>query len=72
MARAREIAAAIAARAPIAAETAKLNLRAAFSMPLDKAIEYERDLQTVCFATEDAMEGRQAFKEKRAPVFKRR
>jgi enoyl-CoA hydratase/carnithine racemase len=72
MARAREIAAAIAARAPIAAETAKLNLRAAFSMPLDKAIEYERDLQTVCFATEDAMEGRQAFKEKRTPVFKRR
>jgi enoyl-CoA hydratase len=71
-ARAREIAAAIAARAPIAAETAKLNLRAAFSMPLDKAIEYERDLQTVCFATEDAMEGRQAFKEKRAPLFKRR
>ncbi len=72
MDRAREIAAAIAARAPIAAETAKLNLRAAFSMPLDKAIEYERDLQTVCFATEDAMEGRQAFKEKRVPVFKRR
>ncbi|MGH6941535.1 enoyl-CoA hydratase/isomerase family protein [Hypericibacter sp.] len=72
MDRAREIAGAIAARAPIAAETAKLNLRAAFSMPLDKAIEYERDLQTVCFATEDAMEGRQAFKEKRAPVFKRR
>ncbi|QEX16570.1 enoyl-CoA hydratase [Hypericibacter terrae] len=72
MARAREIAAAIAARAPIAAETAKLNLRAAFSMPLDKAIEYERDLQTVCFATEDATEGRQAFKEKRVPVFRRR
>jgi enoyl-CoA hydratase len=72
MDRVREIASAIAARAPIAAETAKLNLRAAFSMPLDKAIEYERDLQTVCFATEDAMEGRQAFKEKRAPVFKRR
>jgi enoyl-CoA hydratase len=72
MVRAREIAAAIAARAPIAAETAKLNLRAAFSMPLDKAIEYERDLQTVCFATEDATEGRQAFKEKRVPVFRRR
>ncbi|MGH6883376.1 MAG: enoyl-CoA hydratase/isomerase family protein, partial [Hypericibacter sp.] len=32
MDRAREIAGAIAARAPIAAETAKLNLRAAFSM----------------------------------------
>ncbi|WP_213979864.1 enoyl-CoA hydratase/isomerase family protein [Sphingomonas sp. dw_22] len=70
--RARALAETIASRAPIAAETAKLNLRAAFSMPLDKAMQYERDLQTICFATEDALEGRAAFKEKRAPVFKRR
>jgi enoyl-CoA hydratase/carnithine racemase len=72
MDRAREIAETIAARAPIAAETAKLNLRAAFSMPLDKAMQYERDLQTICFATEDAREGRAAFKGKRAPSFRRR
>jgi enoyl-CoA hydratase len=70
--RARTLAETIASRAPIAAETAKLNLRAAFSMPLDKAMQYERDLQTICFATEDAQEGRAAFKEKRAPLFKRR
>lgn len=70
--RAREIATTIASRAPIAAETAKLNLKAAFAMPLENAIQYERDLQTVCFATEDAAEGRQAFKEKRPPVFRRR
>lgn len=70
--RAREIASTIASRAPIAAETAKLNLKAAFAMPLEKAIEYERDLQTICFATEDAREGRAAFKEKRAPAFRRR
>ncbi|WP_435657216.1 enoyl-CoA hydratase/isomerase family protein [Brucella pituitosa] len=70
--RAREIADVIASRAPIAAETAKLNLKAAVSMPLEKAIEYERDLQTICFATADAQEGRAAFKKKRAPVFKRR
>ena len=70
--RARAIAATIASRAPIAAETAKLNLRAAFTMPLEQAIEYERDLQTICFATADAAEGRAAFKEKRAPVFRRR
>lgn len=69
--RARTLAGTIAARAPIAAETAKLNLRAAVSMPLDKAMEYERDLQTICFATADAAEGRAAFKEKRAPVFRR-
>lgn len=70
--RAKELAATIASRAPIAAETAKLNLKAAFTMPLEKAIEYERDLQTICFATEDAREGRAAFKEKRAPTFRRR
>src|SRR5690606_34508749 len=54
LSRAHELAAIIASRAPIAAETAKLNLRAAHTMPLEKAIEYERDLQTICFATADA------------------
>lgn len=70
--RARELARTIAARAPIAAETAKLNLRASHTMPLEKAIEYERDLQTICFATQDAQEGRNAFAEKRPPVFQRK
>lgn len=70
--RALEIADTIARRAPIAAETGKLNLRAAHSMPYEKAIEYERDLQAICFATEDAREGRAAFAEKRDPVFRRR
>lgn len=69
---ARTIAESIAARAPIAAETAKLNLRAAWEMSIADAIAYERDLQTICFATEDAGEGRAAFKEKRSPVFRRR
>lgn len=72
MDRAREIAETIASRAPIAAETAKRNLKAAFSMPLDEAMAYERDLQTICFATEDAREGRAAFQEKRPPIFRRR
>ncbi|WP_336969220.1 enoyl-CoA hydratase/isomerase family protein [Sphingobium aromaticiconvertens] len=72
MPRAVTIAATIAQRAPIAAETAKLNLRAAHQMPFDKAIEYERDLQAICFATADAAEGRAAFAEKRAPKFQRR
>ncbi|MBV7486396.1 enoyl-CoA hydratase/isomerase family protein [Bordetella sp. BOR01] len=70
--RALELAGIVASRAPIAAQTARANLRAAVSMPLEKAVEYERDLQTICFATEDAREGRQAFKEKRAPVFRGR
>jgi enoyl-CoA hydratase/carnithine racemase len=70
--RARQIAHTIASRAPIAAETAKLNLKAVYAMPPEKAIEYERDLQTICFATDDAREGRAAFKEKRQPIFRRR
>ncbi|MDR3473973.1 MAG: enoyl-CoA hydratase-related protein [Devosia sp.] len=69
---AKSLAATIASRAPIAAETAKLNLRAAWQMSIADAIAYERDLQTICFATEDAGEGRAAFKEKRSPVFRRR
>ncbi|MDP0928030.1 enoyl-CoA hydratase/isomerase family protein [Paracoccus onubensis] len=72
LSRAHELASIIASRAPIAAETAKLNLRAAHTMPLEKAIEYERDLQTICFATADAQEGRRAFAEKRVPVFQRK
>lgn len=72
MQRARSIATAIAARAPIAAEHAKLNLDACGNMPADQAIRYELDLQTVAFSTEDAREGRAAFAEKRQPVFRRR
>jgi enoyl-CoA hydratase/carnithine racemase len=68
--RAREIASTIVQRPPIAAQTAKQNLRAAYSMNREDAIQYERDLQTICFATEDATEGRQAFKEKRRPDFR--
>jgi enoyl-CoA hydratase/carnithine racemase len=70
--RAQEIAATIALRPPIAVETAKANLRAAYTVPFEMAIQYERDLQTVCFATEDAAEGRAAFKARRAPHFKGR
>jgi enoyl-CoA hydratase/carnithine racemase len=69
-ARARQLASVIASRAPVAAETAKLNLRAAYEMPLTRAIDYERHLQTICFATADAAEGRAAFTERRDPAFR--
>jgi enoyl-CoA hydratase/carnithine racemase len=67
--RAGELAATIASRPPIAAETAKANLRAALNLPLDEAIAYEREMQTITFATEDAAEGRAAFAERRPGVF---
>jgi enoyl-CoA hydratase len=72
VARAKELAATIASRAPVAVETAKLNLSAAAWMPAENAISYERDLQTICFATEDAAEGRRAFAEKRSPDFRKK
>jgi enoyl-CoA hydratase/carnithine racemase len=52
--------------------TGKLNLRAAHSMTLENSIQYERDLQTVTFATADAQEGIASFKEKRPPNFEGR
>ncbi|UPL14579.1 enoyl-CoA hydratase/isomerase family protein [Microbacterium galbinum] len=72
LSRAQELAATIASRPPIAAETAKANLRAAFNLPQDQAIAYEREMQGITFATADAAEGRAAFAEKRPGVFHRR
>lgn len=69
LARAQQLAATIASRPPIAAETAKANLHAAFNLPQDQAIAYEREMQGIAFATEDAAEGRAAFAEKRPGVF---
>lgn len=71
-ARAQQLAATIAAHPPIAAETAKANLRAAGNLPQDQAIAYEREMQGITFATEDAAEGRAAFAEKRPGVFRGR
>jgi len=70
--RAQELASVIASRAPIAAEAAKSTLRAAFSMSREDAINYERELQVIALGTEDAAEGRKAFKEKRSPEFKKK
>jgi len=63
------LAATIASRPPIAAATAKANLRAARSMNLESAIQYEREMQAVCMGTQDAQEGRAAFIAKRPPQF---
>ena len=67
--RAQQLAGTIAARPPIAAETAKANLRASANLPLDQAIRYEREMQAITFATEDAAEGRAAFAARRDATF---
>lgn len=72
LARAQELAATIASRPPIAAETAKANLHAAWNLPQDQAMRHEREMQTITFATADAAEGRAAFAEKRQGMFEGR
>lgn len=62
----------IAERPPIAAQAAKANLRAALSMGLEPAIQYERELQAVALGTHDAAEGRAAFAERRTGIFEGR
>jgi len=69
MAVAGELAGRIASRPPIAAQHAKANLRAAQSMGLEAAIQYERELQAVAMGTADAAEGRRAFAERRVGTF---
>lgn len=69
LARAQHVAHSIAARPPIAVQTAKANLHAAFNLPQNQAIAYEREMQGITFATEDAAEGRAAFAERREGTF---
>ncbi len=62
----------IAKYSPIALQTAKHGCRMALNIPLEQGILYERDLQTICFYTDDHNEGIEAFKEKREPIFRGR
>lgn len=62
----------IAKYSPIALQSAKHGCRMALNIPLEQGIMYERDMQTICFYTEDREEGIKAFKEKREPNFKGR
>jgi enoyl-CoA hydratase len=70
--RALELASAIAAMSVAITPFAKRAVNAAFDMPLEQGIEYERRLTIEAFSKEDRMEGLRSFKEKRAPTFKGR
>lgn len=60
---------AIAEKSPVALEFAKKAVSAASKMDLDQGIEYEAELFTQLFATEDKREGVEAFFEDREPEF---
>ena len=68
--RALELAQRIARRPPIAARLAKQAVLAADETTLSAGLEHERRLYELAMATEDRIEGMDAFLEKRKPQFK--
>jgi (E)-benzylidenesuccinyl-CoA hydratase len=70
--RADAIARRIAANAPLAVRAVKRLVNQGREMPLDAAIETERYAWGVLRDTEDRIEGRLAFQQKRPPVFRGR
>jgi enoyl-CoA hydratase/carnithine racemase len=67
--RARELAAALASMAPIAAAYAKEAVMKGMDMPLDQGVRLETDLAILLHSTSDRVEGIRSFLEKRRPRF---
>ena len=65
-----ELAAVIARRPPLAVKLAKQAVLAADEMTLTAGLAHERRLYELAMATEDRVEGMQAFLEKRRPEFR--
>ncbi len=60
----------ILSKAPIAVRYAKVAINEGIQMDMRRGLELEKDVSALAFATEDALEGKTAFLEKRAAVFK--
>ncbi|MFI6390814.1 enoyl-CoA hydratase/isomerase family protein [Nonomuraea sp. NPDC050540] len=71
LAAAREMAATIAARGPLAVQAAKSLIDQAAERPLDDGLALELDASEHIFSTQDAREGARAFLAKRPPAFRR-
>lgn len=69
---AREIAGKIAANAPLSVRAVKRLVRQGLDLPLAQAIDMERYVFGLLYASEDRIEGRKAFAEKRKPDYKGR
>jgi enoyl-CoA hydratase len=66
---AKRLAAAIAAKGPVANRLAKEAVDASFEGPLSLGLDYERRALALSLASDDAREGLTAFTEKRRPEF---
>ena len=69
---AKELAAKVAANAPLGVGHAKSAMEAAGDVDLDTGLRYETDLFALLFATADAREGMNAFVERRGATFEGR
>jgi enoyl-CoA hydratase len=67
LAAARELARALAAKAPVALRYAKEAVVKGLELPLAEGLRLENDLSTLLRTTEDRLEGARAFLEKRPP-----
>jgi (E)-benzylidenesuccinyl-CoA hydratase len=67
-----EIAGKIAANAPLSVRAVKRLVRQGMDMPLSHAIDVERYAFGLLYNSEDRVEGRKAFSEKRKPDYKGR
>lgn len=72
MEEAKQLAHTIAKRGPIAIRLAKTAINSGSEMDLKKALLLEKTLVSLCFNSEDRIEGMKAFLEKREPSFKSR
>jgi enoyl-CoA hydratase/carnithine racemase len=72
LAKAVELAQVVARRPPIAVRFGKQAVLAADEMPLSAGLSHERRLYELAMATEDRLEGMNAFIEKRRPEFRGR
>ena len=67
---AMKVAQEVSTKSPVAVKMAKMAVNKAFEMGLDDAIDFERELFYLLFASEDKAEGMKAFMDKRKPEFK--
>ena len=67
---AKKVAGEIASKSPVATRLAKMSVNKAFEMGLGPALDFERELFYLLFASEDAREGMHAFMDKRKSAFR--
>jgi enoyl-CoA hydratase/carnithine racemase len=60
----------IAGFSPVAVESVKTSVRMALTSTLPAGLAYENEMNTLCFAAGDPMEGIRAFQERREAEFK--